>query len=203
VRLGASPGVRSVEVQTPPASPTSGHQGPRLTPGGLLASFDKSILQVRFVFVWMLQLWICDYQTLSLHERLQNTELAGFPQSLQANSNIVSRLCDDHFLSNLFLQFFLFLQSLPGGKFSILGDHSIGHSKQNVCIYMCPIPNVPRDRAVSLHSSKIVDKKEISRTVSVTGIYCSSYKVGTVYLVGALVVKPLCCKPEGRGFKSR
>ncbi|XP_033609096.1 dystrophin, isoforms A/C/F/G/H isoform X6 [Cryptotermes secundus] len=46
-RLGASPGVRSVEVQTPPASPTSGHQGPRLTPGGLLASFDKSILQIR------------------------------------------------------------------------------------------------------------------------------------------------------------
>jgi hypothetical protein len=51
VRLGASPAVRSVEVQTPPASPTSSHQGPRLTPGGLLASFDKSILQVRFVFV--------------------------------------------------------------------------------------------------------------------------------------------------------
>jgi chromosome segregation ATPase len=47
VRHGASPGVRSVEVQTPPASPTSSHPGPRLTPGGLLASFDKSILQIR------------------------------------------------------------------------------------------------------------------------------------------------------------
>ncbi|KAJ4445851.1 hypothetical protein ANN_12536 [Periplaneta americana] len=47
VRHGApeTRGVRSVEVQTPPASPTSVHQGPRLTPGGLLASFDKSILQ--------------------------------------------------------------------------------------------------------------------------------------------------------------
>ncbi|XP_069695333.1 dystrophin, isoforms A/C/F/G/H isoform X7 [Periplaneta americana] len=49
VRHGApeTRGVRSVEVQTPPASPTSVHQGPRLTPGGLLASFDKSILQIR------------------------------------------------------------------------------------------------------------------------------------------------------------
>jgi hypothetical protein len=31
-----------------------------------------------------------------------------------------------------------------------------------------------------LYSSKIVDKKEILRTVSNTGIYCSSDKVGTV-----------------------
>lgn len=46
VRHGASPGVRSVEVQTPPASPTSSHPGPLLSPGSLLASFDKSILQV-------------------------------------------------------------------------------------------------------------------------------------------------------------
>jgi hypothetical protein len=30
---------------------------------------------------------------------------------------------------------------------------------------------------------KIVDEKEILRTVSDTGIYCSSDKVGTVYLV--------------------
>jgi hypothetical protein len=50
-------------------------------------------------------------------------------------------------------------------------------------IYMCPIPNGFRDRAISLYSSKIVDKKEILRTVSNTGIYCSSDKVGTVYLV--------------------
>jgi hypothetical protein len=48
---------------------------------------------------------------------------------------------------------------------------------------MCLIPNGFRDRAISLHSSKIVDKKEILRTVSKTGIYCSSDKVGTVYLV--------------------
>jgi hypothetical protein len=35
----------------------------------------------------------------------------------------------------------------------------------------------------SLYSSKIVDKKEILRTVSNTGIYCSSDEVGTVYPV--------------------
>jgi hypothetical protein len=34
----------------------------------------------------------------------------------------------------------------------------------------------------SLYSSKILDKKEILRTLSKTGIYCSSDKVGTVYL---------------------
>jgi hypothetical protein len=48
---------------------------------------------------------------------------------------------------------------------------------------MFPIPNGFRDRAIALYSSKIVDKKEILRTVSNTGIYCSSDKVGTVYLV--------------------
>jgi hypothetical protein len=37
-----------------------------------------------------------------------------------------------------------------------------------------------RHRDISLDSSKIVDKKEILRN---TGIYCSSDKVGTVYLV--------------------
>jgi hypothetical protein len=52
------------------------------------------------------------------------------------------------------------MQNTPGGKVNMLGGRSIGHSKQ-----------------------KIVDKKEILRTVSNTGIYCSSDKVGTVYLV--------------------
>jgi hypothetical protein len=28
----------------------------------------------------------------------------------------------------------------PGGKVNILGDHSIGHSKQKLYMYMCPIP---------------------------------------------------------------
>jgi predicted transport protein len=48
---------------------------------------------------------------------------------------------------------------------------------------MCSIPNDFRDRAISLYSSKIVDKEEILRSVSNTGIYCSGDKVGTVYLV--------------------
>jgi predicted transport protein len=48
---------------------------------------------------------------------------------------------------------------------------------------MCLIQNSFRDRAISLYSSKTVDKKEILRTVSNTGIYCSSDKVGIVYLV--------------------
>jgi hypothetical protein len=48
---------------------------------------------------------------------------------------------------------------------------------------MCPIPNGFRDTAISLYSSKTVDKKEILRTVSNTVIYCSSNKAGTVYLV--------------------
>jgi hypothetical protein len=49
-------------------------------------------------------------------------------------------------------------------------------------MYMCPIPNGFRDRAISQYSCKIVDKKEILRTVSNTGIYCSVF-IGTVYLV--------------------
>jgi hypothetical protein len=50
-------------------------------------------------------------------------------------------------------------------------------------MYMCPIANGLRDRTISLYSSKTVDKKELLPTVSNTGIYCSSDKVGTVYLV--------------------
>jgi hypothetical protein len=49
--------------------------------------------------------------------------------------------------------------------------------------YMCPILNFFRGRANSLYSFKIADKKEILRTVSNTGIYCSSGEVGTVYVV--------------------
>jgi hypothetical protein len=44
------------------------------------------------------------------------------------------------------------------------------------------IPNGVQDRVISLYSFKIVDK-EILRTVSNTDIYCSSDKVGTVYIV--------------------
>jgi hypothetical protein len=47
-------------------------------------------------------------------------------------------------------------------------------------MYIHPIPNGFQGRAISLYSSKIVDKKEILRTVSHTGSYCSSDKVGTL-----------------------
>jgi hypothetical protein len=50
-------------------------------------------------------------------------------------------------------------------------------------VILSVIPNGFRDRAIPQYSSEIVDKKEILRTVSDTGIYCSSDKVGTVYLV--------------------
>jgi hypothetical protein len=48
---------------------------------------------------------------------------------------------------------------------------------------MCPIPNGFRNKTGSLYSSEIVDKKNILRTVSNDGIYCSSDKGGTDYLV--------------------
>jgi hypothetical protein len=41
-------------------------------------------------------------------------------------------------------------------------------------MYMCPIMNGFQDRATSLCSFKIIDKKERLHTVSNTGIYCSS-----------------------------
>jgi hypothetical protein len=45
------------------------------------------------------------------------------------------------------------IQNVPGGKVSTLGGHSIGHSKQKVYMYMYPIPNSFRDRAISLYST--------------------------------------------------
>jgi hypothetical protein len=74
-----------------------------------------------------------------------------------------------------------FMQDVPGGNSSILGGHNIGHSMQKMHMCMCPIPNCFRDTGISLHSSKIFDKKEILRAAYNTGIYCSSDKVGTVY----------------------
>jgi hypothetical protein len=40
-----------------------------------------------------------------------------------------------------------------------------------------------RGRVISLYSSKIIDKKEMLHTVSNICIYCSSDKVGTIYLL--------------------
>jgi hypothetical protein len=69
---------------------------------------------------------------------------------------------------------------VPGGKVNILGGHTTRHSKQN---FMCPLIIGFRDKAISLCSSKIADNKDILSTVSNIGIYCSSDKVDTVYLV--------------------
>jgi hypothetical protein len=68
----------------------------------------------------------------------------------------------------------VYIQCAPGGKVSIQGGHSIGHSKQKNVICTCVLLR---------RVSEIVDKKEILRTVSDTGIYCSSDKLGTVYIV--------------------
>jgi hypothetical protein len=51
-----------------------------------------------------------------------------------------------------------------------------------MCLYRIPNGGF-RDRAISLHSSKILDKKEILRIVSNIGIYCSCENVGAVYLL--------------------
>jgi NurA-like 5'-3' nuclease len=42
---------------------------------------------------------------------------------------------------------------------------------KNLYMYTCLIPNRFRDKDISLYSSKIVDKKEIVRIVSNTGVY--------------------------------
>ena len=53
---------------------------------------------------------------------------------------------------------------------------------KRVNIYMCPIPHGFRDRVISLYSCKIV-VKVILRIDSNIGIYCSSDKVGRVYVI--------------------
>jgi hypothetical protein len=45
------------------------------------------------------------------------------------------------------------IQDISGRKVNILGGHSIGHYKQKVCMYLCPIPNDFRVRDISLYSS--------------------------------------------------
>jgi hypothetical protein len=54
---------------------------------------------------------------------------------------------------------------------------------EKVSMHMRPIPIGFRDTAISLYCFKFVDKKEILRTVTNTGIYCSSDKLRRVYLV--------------------
>jgi hypothetical protein len=54
-------------------------------------------------------------------------------------------------------------------------------SKKKKCICTCVLFRTVSE--ISLYSCKIVDKKEILRTVSNAGTYCSSDKFGAVYLV--------------------
>jgi hypothetical protein len=46
----------------------------------------------------------------------------------------------------------LYTKDVSAGKMNILGGHSIGHSKEKMYMYLCPIPNGFRDRAISLYS---------------------------------------------------
>jgi len=41
-----------------------------------------------------------------------------------------------------------YIRNVPGGNVSILGGHNVGHSKQNVYMYMCPIANGFRHRPI-------------------------------------------------------
>jgi ascorbate-specific PTS system EIIC-type component UlaA len=77
-------------------------------------------------------------------------------------------------LNYVVIKYFQFLLALPCSfsssctgcpmrKVTIPGGHSIGHSKQKVYMYMCPIPNGFGDRAVSVCSSLYMVPK-----------YCSS-----------------------------
>jgi hypothetical protein len=56
-------------------------------------------------------------------------------------------------------------------------------SASNEMYYFLYIESPRRKSKKSVYSYKIVDKKDILRSVSDTGIYCSSDNVGTVYLM--------------------
>jgi hypothetical protein len=75
------------------------------------------------------------------------------------------------------LQSLFLIQDIPRGM-SIFWEVML-----SVTLYMCHIPNGFRNRAISLYSSKIVDKKQILPTVSNTVIYCSRDKVCIDYPV--------------------
>jgi hypothetical protein len=50
------------------------------------------------------------------------------------------------------LYFGWFIQNAPGENVNILGGHSISHFKQNVHMYMCPIPKGSQDRAMDVNA---------------------------------------------------
>jgi hypothetical protein len=66
-------------------------------------------------------------------------------------------------------------------------------------MYMCLIPNCFCGTDILLYNTKIVVEKGILRTVSITDIYCSRYKVGTVYLIfenSTVNIRSLCTSCE-------
>jgi hypothetical protein len=85
----------------------------------------------------------------------------------------VGDVSEIHALSIIIVEVYKFvstmhIQNVPGRKVNVLGGHSIGHSNQtSVYVHVSEI-------VIPLYSCKIVDKKEILRTVCNTGIYCSS-----------------------------
>jgi hypothetical protein len=52
-----------------------------------------------------------------------------------------------------------YIQCVPGGKVNILGGHSVTILSKNLYVYICPIPNGSRDRAISLYSFKLLIRK--------------------------------------------
>jgi hypothetical protein len=73
----------------------------------------------------------------------------------------------------------VYIQSTPGG--TVFWEVIV--SKKQCIICTCVLFRTVSETDISLYVSKSVDKKEILRTASNTGIYCSSGKVGAVYLV--------------------
>jgi hypothetical protein len=75
------------------------------------------------------------------------------------------------------------MQNVPREK-SILWEITVSVILgKKVYTYMCRNPNGLRDRVISQYSSKPVYKKDILRTVSNTGVCCSSDNICTIYLV--------------------
>jgi hypothetical protein len=66
----------------------------------------------------------------------------------------------------------------PRWKGHILGGQNISHSKQKI---VCVLFQTVSETELFHHT--VVDRQEILHTVSNVSIYCSSDKVGTVYLV--------------------
>jgi hypothetical protein len=56
------------------------------------------------------------------------------------------------------------IQSVPGGKVNILRGHRIGHSKQKLYMYMCPIPNGFRDKAMGVIACIMETQDALRRT---------------------------------------